>query len=397
MAADDERDQAAQASAADRGGADTDHGSAPRGGLVEGFPPSVILLISAASLVAVVFGMKYAAAFIVPVLLGLLITLAFYPLLDRLIKWRVPPMIALLITVVVAVVICVAVVAFMAASLANVARTLPGYADELASIKKDVVGWLNSTGLDVNALAGKASLDPSKIINLITDFVNSFIGVVSAGSFIALCAFFMLLEATTISTKFNRSPHLPSALLQRLGELTRDMRTYVVVTVWFGGGVGIANALFLWALGVPYAGLWGLFSFFMGFIPNIGFVIALIPPTLMALLAFGWERAVIVVIGYIAINGVSDNLLKPKVMGQATNLSMLTVFLSVLFWGWVLGPMGGLLAVPLTLVTKKLFLDPYDEAAWVADVMAPYSLRTLRMESRQKRKRIDAGGASGDR
>jgi predicted PurR-regulated permease PerM len=180
----------------------------------------------------------------------------------------------------------------------------------------------------------------------------------------ALTVFFMLLEAMSISRKLNAG--VESGALQRIDDMSQDMRAFIKVTTYMGAAVAALNTVLLLALGVPNAVLWGLMSFFLSFIPFIGFVIALVPPAFLGLITGGWPVALAVVLGYFAINGVSDNVIKPRIMGTQTNLSPLTVFLSVLLWGWVLGPLGGLLAVPVTLLAKRLVFEAYDEWRWLS-------------------------------
>jgi AI-2 transport protein TqsA len=177
----------------------------------------------------------------------------------------------------------------------------------------------------------------------------------------------MLMEASTISVKFRSG--VAGGALRRMEEVTADMRSFIKVTAVMGAIVAILDTILLLIVGVPNALLWGFLSFFLSFIPFIGFVIAMIPPTIMALITGGWEAALIVLAGYLIMNTISDNLFKPRIMGAHTNLSALTVFLSVLLWGWVFGPVGGLLAVPVTLLAKRLIFEAYDEWKWFSVVI----------------------------
>lgn len=141
------------------------------------------------------------------------------------------------------------------------------------------------------------------------------------------------------------------------------------VSALLGAVVAIVDTVLLLILGVPNALLWGLLSFFFSFIPYIGFVLALVPPALLGLLTSGWTTALIVIVGYVVINTASDNFVKPKVMGTSTNLSPLAVFLSLIVFGWALGPLGGLLAVPMLLIVKVLLFDAYPEWRFLSAVL----------------------------
>ena len=203
-------------------------------------------------------------------------------------------------------------------------------------------------------------------MSLSTRFLNSMLNLLSNIVLIALAVCFMLIEATGVRTKILSGSKLAAESMERIERFTRDIRAFISVTTLTGAGIAVANAVFLFVADVRFAVLWGLFSFFMNYIPNIGFIIALVPPTLLAFIKHGWIRAVIVVAGFFGINGMVDNMLKPKLMSEHTDLSILTVFFSVALWGWALGPLGGLLAVPLTLLAKRVFIEGNPEASWLA-------------------------------
>jgi AI-2 transport protein TqsA len=135
-----------------------------------------------------------------------------------------------------------------------------------------------------------------------------------------------------------------------VSELTEDVRKYMTVLTGVNFLVGITDIVFLWIMGVDYALLWGMLAWFMGYIPSIGFIIALIPPVLMAYAQYGLQTALIVLVGYILINGGVENFYKPKVMGQKLSVSPLIVFVGLFIWGYLLGGIGAILAVPMTML-----------------------------------------------
>jgi predicted PurR-regulated permease PerM len=138
-------------------------------------------------------------------------------------------------------------------------------------------------------------------------------------------------------------------------------------------GLGLLAAtgdvILLLIMGVDFALLWGVIAFLFSYIPTIGFWFALIPPTLMALLQFGWQEALIVLIGYVIINTLVDNVISPKIMGSDLNMSTLVVFLSLIVWGWILGGVGAILAVPLTLMVMFI-LASFHDSRWLAVLMS---------------------------
>ncbi|MCX5907113.1 MAG: AI-2E family transporter, partial [Deltaproteobacteria bacterium] len=162
----------------------------------------------------------------------------------------------------------------------------------------------------------------------------------------------LLFEMADIHHKLARGEDEDS-MVGRFGKLSRDTRKYLAIIGWTGLLQAIANVVILLVLRVDYAVTWGVLFFLLNFIPSIGFFFALIPPALVALLDHGWERALMVVIGYWTINFVGDNIIKPKYLKKGLDISFLLVILSLIFWSWVLGAIGAILAVPLTLTIKR--------------------------------------------
>lgn len=328
---------------------------------------STRVILVAAAAVVILIGMRIAADVVTPVLTALVITVALSPILAWQVRHRVPTGVAFMTTVVVSAVVGILIMALMTASLASFAADLPDYAEQLQPYWDWIKDGLAQIGINVNDLLDIKNIDPKTVLSTGADLATGVVGLLSDLSLMALTVFFMLLEATSISGKLQRG--MAGDALRRIGEVSADMRAFIKVTTYMGAVVAVLDTLLLLALGVPNAVLWGLLSFFLSFIPFIGFVIALIPPVLLALVTGGWIDALIVFAGYWVINGVSDNLVKPRIMGSQTNLAPLWVFLSVLLWGWVLGPIGGLLAVPVTLLVKRLVLEAFDEWRWMSVII----------------------------
>jgi predicted PurR-regulated permease PerM len=162
--------------------------------------------------------------------------------------------------------------------------------------------------------------------------------------------FFMISAAISLPTpsRMGLDPNAPA--IGRVTHLTEDVRKYMTVLTGINFLVGLGDTIFLLFLGVDYAVLWGLLAWFMGYIPSIGFIIALIPPVLMAYAQYGLETALIVLVGYILINGGVQNFIQPKLMGNRLKISPVVVFVGLFIWGYLLGGIGALLAVPMTLL-----------------------------------------------
>jgi AI-2 transport protein TqsA len=331
------------------------------------YSPSTRLVLVAASVVVIIFGMKQAAEIITPVLLSLVVTIAISPLLSWQVRKGVNKSVAFMTTLIVTGVAGVIIVLLLMSSLAQFIRDLPSYADELQPYWDALMSGLEKIGIDTTDLASVENVDPEKVLSTGASMASAIIDTLSSLSLMALTVLFMLMEASTISVKFKSG--VAGGALRRMEEVTADMRSFIKVTAVMGAIVAILDTILLLIVGVPNALLWGFLAFFLSFIPFIGFVIAMIPPTIMALITGGWEAALIVLAGYLIMNTISDNIFKPRIMGSRTNLSALTVFLSVLLWGWVFGPVGGLLAVPVTLLAKRLIFEAYDEWRWFSVVI----------------------------
>ena len=162
--------------------------------------------------------------------------------------------------------------------------------------------------------------------------------------------FFMISAALAMPTPSRLGLDPNSSIIGRISHLTEDIRKYMTVLTGINFLVGLGDTIFLMIMGVPYALLWGLLAWFMGYIPSIGFMIALIPPVLLAYAMYGLQTALIVLVGYIVINGGIQNFIQPKIMGQSLKVSPLVIFVGLFIWGYLLGGIGAILAVPMTML-----------------------------------------------
>ncbi|MEE9118243.1 MAG: AI-2E family transporter, partial [Calditrichia bacterium] len=141
--------------------------------------------------------------------------------------------------------------------------------------------------------------------------------------------------------------------LLKITELADEIRKYVSISAFTGLLTAIGNFILLLILGVDFPFLWAFLSLLFSFIPNIGFVLSVIPPAFLALAESGVTEAIIIVIGFVIINAIVENIIKPKFMGEELNLSLFVIFLSLIVWTWILGAMGAILAIPLTISAMK--------------------------------------------
>ncbi len=176
---------------------------------------------------------------------------------------------------------------------------------------------------------------------------------------------FMVFDGMSIGRRMNVLRSMRPDIARALGSFTSGTRKYLIVSTVFGLIVAVLDGVALWLLAVPFPLLWALLSFITNYIPNIGFVIGLVPPALLALLDSGWTRMVWVIVVYCVFNVVVQSVIQPKFVGDAVGLSVTITFLSLVFWTWVLGALGALLAIPLTLLAKAVLLDIDPSTRWM--------------------------------
>jgi len=328
------------------------------------------VLIGGAGLFIIVLGMQLTSSILSPILLAVVIALSVYPLVNWLERKGLPGGLAMLVTIIVMVLVIVGVILLIGYSINGIVASLPEYTDNLQGHSENLQSFLNGRGIDTPGLQG---IDYSALLKYVGSLFGGIFGFLSGLLLMLMVLIFLLLSTPGLTSKMKTDFASDSPTLARFRSLANDLREYVSITTWINFLVGAVNAIFLLILGVDFAILWGLLAFLLGYIPSIGFWLALIPPTALAFLEFGASKALIVLIGYVVINGGVQNFIQPKLMGAGLNLSSLVVVLSLFFWGWVLGPMGALLAVPLTMIVKEVVLDAYDDTRGLADLMSAYS------------------------
>ena len=334
------------------------------------FSPIQRLLITLAAVAVVLVFMRMTAGIIVPVLLALVVTMAVSPFLDWLMRHHIPPIAAWLITVVLTTAAVVSVFVLGGIGIARLVAELNGYVTELAAQLEDATGLLGRVGVHLEGLfARDGLLPPERIISVSVQVLQLVQKLFGAVGLTLLVVFFMLAESITLRLKVLRTPPRVSPLIQRLELFTRDMRAFVQATAIIGLVNGVATGVFIYLLGIQFPVIWGLFAFLMTFIPTLGFFIAVLPPVFFALLEKGWQTALLVFLGYVVIWAVTSSLRNGRFVGRRLNLAPIVILLSIILWGWVLGIMGGLLAVPMTLLVRRVLLEAYDESRWITDLL----------------------------
>lgn len=329
------------------------------------------LLLGLGAAVIALAGIGQVSSIAGPAFLALTMTIAVSPLRQWLRRRGAASWVLIAVPLAVVIVVLLAFIGSLVVSVAQLAVLLPTYTDKYQALVANITTWIHGLGVtpeQVNAVLGK--LDPNKILALVEAFLGSLLGVGSAFVLILLLLFGMSLDATFLQDAVGAlsasRPHLVGALR----EFTRGTCRYLVVSSVFGIIVAVLDAGALAVLGVPLPLLWGLLAFITNYIPNIGFLIGLIPPALLALLDSGWTTMVWVVVVYCILNFIIQSVIQPKFAGESAGLSTTLTILSLLVWTVVLGAIGAILAVPLSAFARALLIDADENTRWAIPLVS---------------------------
>ncbi|MDU8923502.1 AI-2E family transporter [Pasteurellaceae bacterium LIM206] len=315
-------------------------------------------LIGTAAMVIILAGVKMASEIVVPFLLSLFIAIICSPIIKFMTRRKVPHPVALSLLFLLILLIFFFLIGLINSSITEFTASIPQYKLLLVERLNDITALAQRFHIpfSVQRETILKHLDPSSIMNFMSRLLLSFSNVVSNAFVLILVVIFMLLEAPTAKRKiviaFSRDDKETGAEEQHIDRILQGVISYLGVKTF----VSLLTAVCIWGLlelfGVQYAVLWATLSFLFNYIPNIGSIIAAIPIIVQALLLNGFSVGLGVTVGVIIINMVIGNVIEPRLMGRTLGLSTLVVFMSLLFWGWLLGTVGMLLSVPLTMALK---------------------------------------------
>lgn len=330
------------------------------------------MLVGLAALTVTSVGMNGIRGILAPVLLTLIVTICANPVRTYLRKRGVPQAIATGSVVVVMFALLAGFTVTVVIAVGQFVAMLPQYSSQFEEIGSNIGAWLGSLGIGKEqADLVVSGIDPHNIIALVSGAVGGVFSV--SGALVIVLTMMILMSADavyvpTILRQLNeRQPHVVAALTA----YASNVRRYMVVTTVLGVVQGGLNTIALWIMHVPAALLWGLLAFLCSFVPNIGYFFAIIPPLVFGFLVGGWPTVIVIVIVYALINAVVQSIIQPRVVGQAVSLSQTVTFFSVLFWAIVIGPIGAILAIPLTLLGKALLVDSDPEARFWRPAFGP--------------------------
>jgi len=323
------------------------------------------IMLFLASFVVVVFGMREASAIITPILIAFIVSILFTPMHSWLIDRGVPRWLALILVMLVILLVVSGMVSITVVSITQFINRIPQYSDALQGLINSSLEFLETLPIDTSSLLNFEMFDMTQIINVSGSILGGVADTFSNWFVLFLLIAMMMADFSYLPQKFQMM-FKNNKQIMAFSELILSIRRYLSITTSTGLVIGLLNAVLLMFMGVDFAVLWGILGFLMNFIPSVGIIISFIPPTVLALLEFGWQSAVATAAGIIIINFVIENVVKPRIMEEDLNISPLFVLISLTLWSYVLGPIGTILAVPLTLIATKMLLEVSDETQWLA-------------------------------
>jgi AI-2 transport protein TqsA len=305
-------------------------------------------LFVVAALIIVGAGLRETAPIVVPLLLALFLAILASAPIDRLGNWGVP--VSLSIVIVTGGILAAGALVSLAVaiSVGELSDSLPEYQARLESMSTALTALATSHGIEFGTDDLQRIINPGAAIGMLGQFLTELGAMLANGALVGFLVIFVLLDATSIPLKLTAMTSNPERVLETLMGLRKQVDDYFGVLSMVSAATGILVFVFLRLVGVDLALLWGLLAFLFNYVPNIGSILAAIPAVLLALVQLGPGSALVVLLGYLTVNMVIGNVIQPRLMGRDVGLSTLAVFLSLILWGWLLGPVGMLVSVPLT-------------------------------------------------
>ena len=336
------------------------------------FSRSTTILVALAAATVTAIGMSAIRGILAPTLLTLVLVICANPVRTGLLRRGIPAGLATGSVILVVFGLLATFTYTIIIAFAQFVEMLPDYADELAQIGANLGEWLQTLGFGPEQVQSIVSgIDPSNIAGVLTGAIGSITGITAALVIVLTMMILMAADAVYSRTILGQLREHNPNLVIAIGDYASNVRRYMVVTTVLGVLQGTLNAIALSILQVPAALLWGLLAFLCSFIPNIGYFFAIIPPLLFGFLEGGWPTVIAVLLVYTVINAVVQSIIQPRVVGHAVSLSQTITFFSVLFWAIVIGPIGAILAVPLTLMAKAFLVDADPGSHWWRPALGP--------------------------
>jgi AI-2 transport protein TqsA len=323
----------------------------------------VILIL--ACFIIVVAGMKAAGSILVPFFLAVFIAVICAPPLFWLQHKGVPKILALVVILAGILIVGALFGALIGPSLNAFLSSLPDYQEQLSTQMMKSINWLHEKGINIPKEEVAGAFHPGWMMSLAGNILSTLSNLLTDTFMILLTVVFILLEASDLPKKLRIVLKNPERSLSTIGQFSQHAKRYLVIKTILSATEALAIWVWLLILGVDYPILWGTLVFLLNYVPNIGSIVAALPVILLALVQLGVGSALLTALGFVVVNIVVGNIVEPKLTGKGMSLSTLVVFLSLVFWGWVLGPVGMILSVPMTSLVK-IALESYEKTRGLA-------------------------------
>ncbi|RKF17500.1 AI-2E family transporter [Alginatibacterium sediminis] len=322
-------------------------------------------IVTAAALMVVLAGLKAATPILLPFLLSMFIAIVCAPIVRMMKKVGIPSVIAVMLVIILIVGTLLGLAGVVGHSLNEFRTSIPEYRDQIIEQLGSLVIFAKRFDIDISMHMVTQYFDPSLVFGLFANTLSGFGSIATNAFMILMVSIFMLLEADTMPKRVHVAIHDPSVRISQIDRFLSSVNSYMAVKTAISLITAIPITLILMWIGIEYAPMWGILAFLLNYIPNVGSLLAAIPPVLLAALQFGPSQALGVAGLYLGVNLVMGNIVEPRVMGKGLGLSSLVVILSLIFWGWLFGSVGMLLSVPLTMIVK-IGLESSTDGHWLA-------------------------------
>ncbi|WP_336215604.1 AI-2E family transporter [Nonomuraea sp. LPB2021202275-12-8] len=334
-------------------------------------PRALIVLVGISGAVVVLFGLREVSSIAGPFILALVLVIAVSPVRAWLAARRAPVWVQVTVPFLILVLVLLAMAGVLTVSVVQLGSLVPAYTREFEALLVDAQNFAVSHGIS-NEQIDRAleSFDPERVIGIAQSLLGGAIGVLSGLFLIVILLLAMCLDAPNTSRVLATSESRKPRVVTALDVFAHKTRRYLIVSTVFGLISAVLDVVALTLIGVPLPLLWGVLAVIANYIPNIGFVLSLLPPATLALLDGGVQEMFLVIAAYSVINVVTQSFILPKFLGDAVGLSTTMTFISLIVWTFVLGPLGAILAIPLSLLTKALLIDSDPAAKWAGALVS---------------------------
>lgn len=338
--------------------------------------PLLNALLFCASFVVIVAGMRASSSFLSPLLLSLFLAALLYPAYKWLLSRGIPTWLAVTLMVTGVTLVGLGIIALLWLSIEQLRSNLFLYTARLVAQRIRFETWIATFGFDIPDMLSLDIINRQMALSWGARILANLGTLLVTGVFVVVATIFLLLQATHLSDRLLRELGPNSPLHTQAVVVAQRVARFFAIRVRVNLIVAVGITIWLYILGVDLAVLWGILAFFLSFVMYVGLGVAAIPPTLLALAESGPIYAVLVIAGVIIINMAVENVVAPSMMGQGLNLAPVVVMASIVFWSWVLGPLGLILAIPLTVIVVMI-LASYEETHWLVAVLTMDSMPTV--------------------